>query len=134
MVHVIALHNRDLDVLEELERMLLVDVPGETLWDEFERVHRVALKSAGVVRDRANRERKRPLPLNVWVALGRLGARHKERAAEVAKFVAVRQRAEASRIGETLVTRELVEEHRAGTLEYVRSLYAEMMDMQAMAA
>lgn len=60
--------------------------------DAYELVHRAALRGAGVLVTRANRERKRKLPLNVWKALERIGGRAAERAAELTELVAERER------------------------------------------
>src|SRR5699024_10540407 len=51
--------------------------------EAFELVHRAALRGAGVLVSRANRERRRALPLNVWTALERLGGPEAERARQL---------------------------------------------------
>src|SRR5699024_9075746 len=58
----------------------------------FELVHRAALRGAGVLVTRANRERRRKLPLNVWTALDRIGGPEAERSEQLAPLVAERQR------------------------------------------
>lgn len=58
----------------------------------FELVHRAALRGAGVLVTRANRERRRKLPLNVWTALERIGGPEAERSGQMAPLVAERQR------------------------------------------
>jgi hypothetical protein len=60
--------------------------------EAFELVHRAALRGAGVLVARANRERRRALPLNVWTALERLGGEEAERAEALAPLVAERTR------------------------------------------
>src|SRR5690625_1791161 len=60
--------------------------------DAFELAHRAALRGAGVLVTRANRERRRPLPLNVWRALERIGGSAAERSAELTELVAARER------------------------------------------
>ena len=60
--------------------------------DAFELAHRAALRGAGVLVTRANRERRRPLPLNVWRALERIGGSAAERSAELTELVAERER------------------------------------------
>ena len=55
-------------------------------------MHRAALRGAGVLVARANRERRRALPLNVWLALERLGGQDAERAESLAPLVAERMR------------------------------------------
>ena len=44
----------------------IADDPREA----FELIHRAALRGAGIIVARANRDRRRRLPLNVWTALG----------------------------------------------------------------
>ncbi|WP_394214509.1 hypothetical protein [Brachybacterium vulturis] len=58
----------------------------------FELIHRAALRGAGVLVSRANRERRRALPLNVWTALERLGGQDAERAEQLDPLVAERGR------------------------------------------
>lgn len=60
--------------------------------EAYELVHRAALRGAGVLVTRSNRERKRKLPLNVWTALERIGGGAAERSAEVTELVAERDR------------------------------------------
>lgn len=60
--------------------------------DAYELAHRAALRGAGVLVTRSNRERKRKLPLNVWKALERIGGSAAERAAELTELVAERDR------------------------------------------
>lgn len=77
--------------------------------EAFELVHRAALRGAGVLVVRANRERKRKLPLNVWTALGRVDAAGALRAAEMAPLVAERARLE--RLPEALPDPLLLRRH-----------------------
>lgn len=58
----------------------------------FELTHRAALRGAGVLVTRANRERRRKLPLNVWTALDRLGGPARERAEQIPELVRERDR------------------------------------------
>ncbi|ASK67217.1 hypothetical protein CFK39_13330 [Brachybacterium avium] len=60
--------------------------------EAFELIHRAALRGAGVLVSRANRERRRALPLNVWTALARLGGPDAERAEQLEPLVAERMR------------------------------------------
>jgi SAV_6107-like HEPN len=60
--------------------------------EAFELVHRSALRGAGILVARANRDRRRKLPLNVWTALDRLGGEDAERAAVLVPLVAERAR------------------------------------------
>ena len=69
-------------------RLLAAEDPREA----FELVHRAALRGAWVLVARANRERRRALPLNVWLALERLGGQDAERAESLAPLVAERMR------------------------------------------
>ncbi|WP_114856574.1 SAV_6107 family HEPN domain-containing protein [Brachybacterium sp. YJGR34] len=81
----------DLDRARDLLRQgraRAVEDPREA----FELVHRAALRGAGVLVGRANRERRRRLPLNVWTAMEKLGGADAERAAELAPLVAERMR------------------------------------------
>lgn len=58
----------------------------------FELVHRAALRGAGILVARANRERRRKLPLNVWAALERMGPAERDRALSLVPLVAERMR------------------------------------------
>lgn len=62
------------------------------LAERFELAHRAALRAAGVLVARANRERRRPLPLNVWTALRRLGEEGTALAESFAPLVRLRER------------------------------------------
>lgn len=82
-----------------VERARLLLAEGERLAasdprEAFELVHRAALRGAGVLVQRANRERRRRLPLNVWTALERLGGEAAQRAEQMAPMVAERARLE----------------------------------------
>ncbi|MCT1776595.1 SAV_6107 family HEPN domain-containing protein [Brachybacterium sp. p3-SID957] len=78
-------------LLAEGER-LAAEHPREA----FELVHRAALRGAGVLVQRANRDRRRRLPLNVWTALERLGGDAASRSEQMAPMVAERARLERS--------------------------------------
>lgn len=78
-------------LLTEGER-LAAEHPREA----FELVHRAALRGAGVLVQRANRDRRRRLPLNVWTALERLGGDAALRSEQMAPMVAERARLERS--------------------------------------
>lgn len=123
-----------LDALEQELRVVQLFSDGSTRAEEFERVHRVALRAAGVVRERANMQRRRPLPLSVWEALRRLGGAHAARAAQVEPFVQLRQRAEASASGKALITAVAVREHREQTLAHISLIRSELMEVMALAA
>lgn len=131
--------NSWLDQLDHLERELRAiplryDGVPEECAAEFERIHRIALKTAGIVRDRENSERKRPLPLSVWASLKRCGGVHAVRALEVEPFVQARQRAESSAQGAAAITPELVADHRRGTLGYISVVRDEIMGVEEIAA
>lgn len=123
-----------LDACERELRVVQLFSDGATCAEEFERVHRVALRAAGVVRERANTQRRRPLPLSVWEALRRIGGIHAARAAEVEPFVQLRQRAESSTSGEALITSAVVSEHREQTLAHIANIRSELMEVMALAA
>lgn len=128
-----------LDRLDEYERELTavrVLKVGETpnYVADFEYVHRIALRTAGIVRERANSARKRPLPLSVWASLARCGGMHAVRAAEVEPFVQLRRRAEASAEGAKLITAEHVRTHVEGTLNHIALVRRDIMDVNAAAA
>ncbi|MDO5663162.1 MAG: SAV_6107 family HEPN domain-containing protein [Brachybacterium sp.] len=86
--------DEDLARLEQAEA-LLADAREQRDSDPrraFEAAHRAALRAAGVVVAGANRSRVRPLPLNVWTALGRIGPEHRAWVEEAAPMVAERDR------------------------------------------
>ena len=60
--------------------------------EAFELIHRAALRGAGVLVARANRARRRALPLNVWTAMERMGGEDAQRAEDLAPLVAERMR------------------------------------------
>ncbi|MGP9682616.1 MULTISPECIES: SAV_6107 family HEPN domain-containing protein [unclassified Brachybacterium] len=75
------------DLLQQGEAAVATD-PREA----FELVHRAALRGAGIIVARANRDRRRRLPLNVWTAMERIGGEDAERATDLAPLVAERSR------------------------------------------
>lgn len=68
------------------------DVAASNPREAFELVHRAALRGAGILVARANCDRRRRLPLNVWTALERLGGEDAERASALPPLVAERAR------------------------------------------
>jgi len=90
----------------------------------FELVHRAALRAAGVVIDQANRERRRKLPLNAWVALSRCGAVHRRWAQEVEPMVAERRRLDAD--AAALPDLDLLDLHGRTTAERIAGVRAEI--------
>ncbi len=85
--------------------------------EAFELVHRAALRGAGVLVARANRERRRALPLNVWTALERLGGEEAERAEALGPLVAERTRLD--RDSSALPDPRLLEQHLADTAAHL---------------
>ncbi|MDN5820519.1 MAG: hypothetical protein L0H74_01410 [Brachybacterium sp.] len=79
----------------------------------YELIHRAALRGAGVLVSRANRERRRALPLNVWTALERLGGQDAERAEQLGPLVAERMRLDRERAAQP--DPELLRSHLEGT-------------------
>lgn len=86
----------------------------------FELVHRAALRGAGVLVSRANRERRRPLPMNVWAALERLGGQDAERAEQLGPLVAERMRLDRER--SALPDPELLRVHLEGTGAHLEAI------------
>ncbi|WP_106506330.1 hypothetical protein [Brachybacterium timonense] len=107
----------DLAALERAEQ-ILCHAESQDGRDAFELAHRAALRIAGVVISRANRSRRRPLPLNVWAALSRLGGEHARRAEECEPFV--RERALLDREERREPDADLIARHCAGTREHLR--------------
>jgi hypothetical protein len=85
--------------------------------EAFELAHRAALRGAGVLVARANRERRRALPLNVWTALGRLGGEDAEHAERLAPLVA--ERARLDRDHGALPDPVLLAQHLEGTAAHL---------------
>ena len=85
--------------------------------EAFELVHRAALRGAGVLVARANRERRRALPLNVWSALERLGGEDAARAEALAPLVAERTRLDRDQ--SALPDPVLLEQHLAQTSSHL---------------
>ena len=85
----------------------------------FELVHRAALRGAGVLVSRANRERRRALPLNVWTALERLGG-------PLAPLVA--ERARLDRDGSARPDPELLRSHLEGTAAHLELIAERLLE------
>ena len=94
--------------------------------EAFELVHRAALRGAGVLVSRANRERRRALPLNVWNALERLGGEDAERAEQLAPLVVERRRLD--RGGATLPEPELLHLHLEQTEVHLEAVSRRLLD------
>ncbi|MGP9537866.1 SAV_6107 family HEPN domain-containing protein [Brachybacterium sp. AOP43-C2-M15] len=88
--------------------------------EAFELVHRAALRGAGVLVARANRERRRALPLNVWTALERLGGEDAERAERLTPLVSERMRLD--RDGSARPDPELLQQHLADTSAHLDAI------------
>lgn len=94
--------------------------------EAFELAHRSALRGAGILVARANRERKRKLPLNVWAALDRLGPDGRDRAAALAPLVA--ERARLDRDLGAQPDPGLLEQHLDGTAAHLDLVAAALLD------
>lgn len=115
----------DLDRARDLLRQgsaLLEIAPRES----FELIHRAALRGAGVLVSRANRERRRALPLNVWTALERLGAEDALRAEQLAPLVA--ERARLDRDGSALPDPELLHRHLEDTSAHLERVAQRLLE------
>lgn len=98
----------------------------------FEVVHRAALRGAGVLVERANRERSRRLPLNVWTALERIGPLGVQRAREVQ--VMVQERARLDRDDRALPTPALLTAHLDGTARHLEAVRRQLgAELEALA-
>ncbi|MDU2596793.1 MAG: hypothetical protein E7C78_00785 [Dermabacter sp.] len=128
--------NASLDRLETLETDIRESsAEGEmNVAERFERVHRAALKVAGLAIRRANAHRKRKLPLNVWVALERMGGMHRARAREAARFVELRRSSEHYWEHTSRISQQDVQEHAEQTLAYLHSVKEELLGLEALAA
>lgn len=127
--------NASLDRLETLETDIRESsAEGEmNVAERFERVHRAALKVAGLAIRRANAHRKRKLPLNVWVALERMGE-CTGRAREAARFVELRRSSEHYWEHTSRISQQDVQEHAEQTLAYLHSVKEELLGLEALAA
>lgn len=94
--------------------------------DAFELIHRAALRGAGVLVARANRERRRPLPLNVWDALRRLGGEDAERAERMAPLVQERMRLD--RTAPAQPDPELLRRHLQETAAHLESVASRLLE------
>lgn len=91
----------------------------------YELIHRAALRSAGVLVTRANRARRRKLPLNVWTALDRIGGPGRAWAQDAAQFVVERDRLD--RDPAAIPDPELLEHHHATTRARITSVKEELL-------
>lgn len=94
--------------------------------EAFELVHRAALRGAGVLVARANRERRRRLPLNVWTAMSRLGAEQAARADQLAPLVTERMRLD--RDGSALPDPDLLRRHIEETSAHLEQIAQQLLD------
>lgn len=115
----------------ELDRARALLAQGRALQEgdprgSFEQVHRAALRAAGVLVARANRRRKRSLPLNVWSALERIGGPARERAEEMSELVA--ERARLDRRLQELPDPALLAQHIERTAAHIDEVAASLVD------
>lgn len=127
--------NAWLDECEQIDRVLeraslLVEQDSALA---FETCHRAALATAGVVRARANAERKRPLPINAWSAIARLGVIHKVRAAQVQPYVQFRARHTELLAGRVEVDPSFIRAHIAESRQYLGAVRSELLGEAAAA-
>lgn len=121
----ITLQQQRFDKLLKIEAALTSNQQFANAVEEFEYIHRLALRSAGIVIELANEERKRPLPMNVWAALKRLGGKHALRAKQVEPYVELRGKIESSARFSELLTAEILIDHRKETLAYLQALMSD---------
>lgn len=95
----------------------LVDVEPR---EAFELVHRAALRGAGVIVARANRDRRRKLPLNVWTALEKIGGQDAQRAEDLAPLVL--ERARLDRDSTAVPDPVLLQRHLEQTAQHLDSI------------
>lgn len=94
--------------------------------EAFELVHRAALRGAGVLVARANRARRRALPLNVWAAMERMGGEDAERAERLGPLVAERTRLD--RDGTALPDPTLLERHLEETSAHLARISERLLE------
>lgn len=94
--------------------------------EAFELVHRAALRGAGVLVARANRGRRRRLPLNVWTAMSRLGPEEAARAEQLGPLVTERMRLD--RDAGTLPDPDLLQRHIEGTATHLEQIAQQLLD------
>src|SRR5699024_3641287 len=94
--------------------------------EAFELGHRAALRGAGVLASRANRERRRAPPRNVRAALERLGGPEAERARQLAPLVA--ERARLDRNGSARPAPELLRSHLEGTAAHLELIAERLLE------
>ncbi|MFC0675499.1 SAV_6107 family HEPN domain-containing protein [Brachybacterium hainanense] len=117
----------ELDALDRAEALLR---EGRTLSGTdprlaYELMHRAALRAAGVVVARANRERRRKLPLNAWHALVRIGGEHRDWAEQMQELVAERDR--LARREDLVPDALLLERHRELTTAHLAAVREEVL-------
>ena len=115
----------DLERARDLLEQARAAVHGDPR-EAFELVHRAALRGAGVLVARANRERRRPLPLTVWTALARLGGEEVERAESLAPLVSERMRLD--RDPSALPAPDLLERHLEETATHLAQISGRLLE------
>lgn len=124
----------DSAALDRAAQLLREADAANTSAERFELAHRASLRAAGVLVARANRRRRRPLPLNVWTALRRLGAEGDSLADAFAPLVTQRER--LARDADAEVPAQLLADQRelaAGLIARVREVLLEELDAPMMA-
>ncbi|MCL6422058.1 hypothetical protein Bequi_01415 [Brachybacterium sp. JHP9] len=119
--------DQDLAALERAQQLLhqARSVRRDDPRAAFELIHRSALRTAGVLVARANRTRRRSLPLNVWKALDRMGASTRPWALEASAFVAERDRLDRDQ--HAVPDPQLLQAHLEGTAHRIASVRAQLL-------
>jgi hypothetical protein len=120
--------DQDLAVLARAEQLLAHsdEVGLSDPRTSYELIHRAALKAAGVLVTRANRSRRRRLPLNVWTALTRLGGDGRAWAQEATVFVVERDRLDRDQ--QATPDPDLLARHRDLTAAHIESVRQVLVD------
>ncbi|PWH06781.1 hypothetical protein DEO23_07650 [Brachybacterium endophyticum] len=123
--------DQDLAALETAQALLsrARDIEHGDPRGSYELVHRAALRTAGVLVTRANRTRRRKLPLNVWTALDRMGGERRRWAESAARFVVERDRLD--RDSRAIPDPYLLALHRESTSERIDQVRRELLDSLA---
>jgi hypothetical protein len=120
--------DQDLAALERAEALLARarEIADSDPRGSYELVHRAALRTAGVLVTRANRSRRRKLPLNVWTALERMGGERRRWAEDASRFVVERDRLD--RDARATPDPVLLALHRDGTAARIAQVREELLE------